>query len=262
MLLRRFLSICGPVIPNREQIFTQQAQLHENICINTLIRSHQTMWCACMFGSAHGLWLCFQHLDSDLCFSLCPLVFNTAVRPPALNSSVFCFFFGCRLWTTLGIRRLAGWPDWDLERCTSSRYGSVQGGTIVKKCVTKNIVPLHAYRRRFIYIHINIKTRSVCFDNMAGIFILIVGHLGNTVPQLWLRVITKHQWCKHLVRLTLSRCPALCGLRKRHPSSTTAWSRVVWWRQVSIKMQAQTALDFFGLARPDISRAQPLRSSL
>lgn len=92
MLLRRFLSICGPVIPNREQIFTQQAQLHENICINTLIRSPQTMWCACMFGSAHGLWLCFLHLDSALCFSLCPLVFNTVVRPPALNSSVFVFF--------------------------------------------------------------------------------------------------------------------------------------------------------------------------
>lgn len=53
------------------------------------------MWCACMFRSVHGLRLCFLHLDSALCLSLCPLVFNTAVRPPVLNVSVFvCFPVG------------------------------------------------------------------------------------------------------------------------------------------------------------------------
>lgn len=51
------------------------------------------MLCACMCRSVHGLRSCFLHLDSALCLSLCPLVFNTAVRPPVLNSSVFVCFF-------------------------------------------------------------------------------------------------------------------------------------------------------------------------
>lgn len=49
------------------------------------------MLCACMFRSVHGLRSQCLHPDSALCFSLSPLVFNTAVRPPVLNSSV-CFF--------------------------------------------------------------------------------------------------------------------------------------------------------------------------
>lgn len=42
-----------------------------------------------MFGSVHGLRLCFLHLDLVLCFRFCPLVFNTVVRPPALSAFVF-----------------------------------------------------------------------------------------------------------------------------------------------------------------------------
>lgn len=52
------------------------------------------MWCACMLRSVHGLWLCFLHGDSALCFSLCTLAFNTAVRPPTLLCLGLFFHIG------------------------------------------------------------------------------------------------------------------------------------------------------------------------
>lgn len=54
---------------------------------------------ACVFGSAHGLRRRFRRLDSALCLSLSPLVFNAAVGPPALKflpvclCVLFCFIF-------------------------------------------------------------------------------------------------------------------------------------------------------------------------
>lgn len=40
-----------------------------------------------------GLCVVSGHLFYILCLSLCPLVFNTAVGPPVLSSSVFVLFF-------------------------------------------------------------------------------------------------------------------------------------------------------------------------
>lgn len=45
---------------------------------------------ACVFGSAHGLRRRFLRLDSALCLSLSPLVFNAAVGPPALKFLPVC----------------------------------------------------------------------------------------------------------------------------------------------------------------------------
>lgn len=81
------------------------------------------MWCACMFGSAHGLWLCFLHLDSAVCFSLCPLVFNTAVRPPALNSSVFGFF----LFFSFFFRRVGDGRRWESDVLQAGRTETWNG---------------------------------------------------------------------------------------------------------------------------------------
>lgn len=85
---------------------------------------------ACVFGSAHGLRRRFLRLDSALCLSLSPLVFNAAVGPPALKFLPVCLcvyvcvvvIFPWRWWTTSGTRRPAGWPDSDLEPCTLSRW--------------------------------------------------------------------------------------------------------------------------------------------
>lgn len=43
-----------------------------------------------VFGSVHGLRRRFRRLDSALCLSLSPLVFNAVVGPPALKFLPLC----------------------------------------------------------------------------------------------------------------------------------------------------------------------------
>lgn len=77
---------------------------------------------ACVFGPVHGLRRRFRRLDSALCLSLSPLVFNAAVGPPVLKFLPVCL---CVLFCFFSMEVMD-----DVGNQTSCRLAGLRSGTV------------------------------------------------------------------------------------------------------------------------------------